>query len=97
MTLRTRVSCSTDSGFMYVLSVTIGQFPMSQPTTPHNRELPKCSVLLCVVTVEKVLKKIIDKTGFTVFVSSLMYSSGSVCDVSLVQYTGFVFSQFVTQ
>jgi len=22
---------------MYILSVTIGQFPLSQPETPHNR------------------------------------------------------------
>jgi hypothetical protein len=36
-TLRIRVPCSTDSGFMYILSVTIGQFPLSQPETPHNR------------------------------------------------------------
>jgi hypothetical protein len=90
MTLRIRVPCSTDSGFMYISSVTIGQFPLSQPETPHNRQLPKCSLLLCVVTVEKVLIKITDKTGFTVSLSTLMHSSGSVRDVSLG--TVFVFS-----
>jgi hypothetical protein len=79
---------------VYILSVTIGQFLLSQPETPHNRQLLKCSVLLCVVTVEKVLIKITDRTGFTVSVSTLMHSSGSVRDVSLGAV--FVFSQFIT-
>jgi len=35
------------------------------------------------VTVQKVLIKIIDKTGVTVYVSSLMYPTGSVCAVTL--------------
>jgi hypothetical protein len=42
----------------------------------------------------KVPNKITDKTGFTVSVSTLMHSSGSVRDVSLG--TVFVFSQFIT-
>jgi len=33
--------------------------------------------------VKRVLIKITDKTGFTMFVSSLMYSSGLVCNVRL--------------